>query len=439
MIPMDKFLHKIAIARIVELAPPLRILCFNAMLNNIGSVAMVSTWAVYVTGVLKFSTFWLTVSGCAMAVGMMIGSAYCGTITDHLEPRSVICISNICFGICMALLCFTTNPAEITILLALSGLSSSFYHPARSILIVRYTPSDDIATTRSVSASYGYLGTIFGTIGSLLTLSGNTRFWYIAAIAANSISSFLVSASALRLPKIRQHSENFFVRNGSHPLRRLLSSIRDINFGFLRINKQSAMRDSRFVMTCILMNVPVMALYAFNTGMPIWLVKFTAFPAILVGVHKAMVNLTGVVLHTVLTRRNATFLEGVKDYGFAAFLQSIAVILIPVSLLLSQWGYGAAAICVFCIIAALMAVTEIAMKGAAWTVSYALRHQGKQGEYEATSNFIDGAFGIVYPYITTPLCSSFSMVGWWILGSVSAVGAIVMRCFLRQLPTSNNE
>lgn len=144
MVYLNNLLHKIAIVRITELDSALRIMCFNTLLNNIGSVAMVSTWSVYVTGILKFSTLWLTVSGCAMAAGMMIGSACCGTITDRLEPRSVICASNICFGMCMVLLCFITDPAAITILLAMSGLSSSFYHPARSILIVRYTPSDDI-------------------------------------------------------------------------------------------------------------------------------------------------------------------------------------------------------------------------------------------------------------------------------------------------------
>lgn len=438
MVYLNNLLHKIAIVRITELDSALRIMCFNTLLNNIGSVAMVSTWSVYVTGILKFSTLWLTVSGCAMAAGMMIGSACCGTITDRLEPRSVICASNICFGMCMALLCFITDPAAITILLAMSGLSSSFYHPARSILIVRYTPSDDIATTRSVTASYGYLGTILGTFGSLLALSGNTRSWYIVAIAVNAISSFLVSVSALRLPRIRDHSENKSVRNAFYWLRKSFNSIRNINFKMLHLNTQGAMRDSRFIMTCILMNIPVLALYAFNTGMPVWLVKFTAFPTVLVGVHKAMVNLTGTILHTVLTRKNATFLEGVKDYECAALIQSLAVVLVPVSLFLSQYGYEIAAIFVFCVITALLALTEIAMNGAAWTVSYALRRQGKQGEYEASSNFIDGAFGILYPYITTPLCSSFSMIGWWIVGSISAVGVIIMRLFIKS-PSTNNK
>lgn len=56
MVYLNNLLHKIAIVRITELDSALRIMCFNTLLNNIGSVAMVSTWSVYVTGILKFST-----------------------------------------------------------------------------------------------------------------------------------------------------------------------------------------------------------------------------------------------------------------------------------------------------------------------------------------------------------------------------------------------
>ena len=66
------------------------------------------------------------------------------------------------------------------------------------------------------------------------------------------------------------------------------------------------------------------------------------------------------------------------------------------------------------------------MNGAAWAISYAVRKDAQQGEYESINNFIDGTCGIAFPYITTPLCGTNLYIGWITISVISMAFAGIL-------------
>ncbi len=405
-------MQNISLLQITQLPSPCRNLCYNSLLNMLGAAIMTTGWTVYATRFLKLDTLWLTIIGSMMALGLLIGSIAAGKIVDHIEPRTSIILSNIIFGLSMIALAFSHSPMLIAIWLALSGFASSFNAPAKSVFFTQYA-TQTITHTRSITASYSYLGTALGTVGGIITLALNQPQVFAGTIIINGVSNLIVALLALRLPRIHATERS----EGKKP--------RSVH-----ANKFGAFADRRFIFCCIMLDLPVIAIYAINTAMPIWLVRFTTLPTVLVGVYQALQMMVGMLLHTVLTRNSTSFAAGLRDFIKFALIGSFACLLLPISLICTQQLGYVAGIVAFCCAALLASVSIIGANGAIWAVSYALRKDGHQGDYESASNFIDGICGVAMPYITTPLCSTTPIIGWLIaagLGMVFSLSSISLR------------
>lgn len=393
-------MQRLSFLQINELPSALRVICVNSFFNMAGSAAMTGAWAVYATKFLNFDTLWLTITGSTMSLGMLVGSLLFGRVTDRVEPRYCIVVSNVIFGASMLLLYWFPTTIAAACCFAIAGCASSLNSPSKSILIVRYTSSkNDLSRTRSITTSWSYLGTATGTALGLVVLSLDTSQAYSFTIAVNAVSNLVVAVLALRIPLMNISREHH--RNPSRPV---------------------AFCDKKFVALCLLLNLPVLATYAVNTVSSIWLVRFTALPTILIGIYQAIQNVTGATLHTILTKKCISYTSGIQEFIKFVIVSCCASMLLPLSAIHNIFIGSVLFLAVSC----LSSISIIGMNGAAWAVSYAVRKDAQQGEYESINNFIDGTCGIAFPYITTPLCGTSLYIGWITISVISMAFAGIL-------------
>ena len=259
-------------------------------------------------------------------------------------------------------------------------------------------------------------------LGGLAVLSINTTLGYRVAILVNAASSFIVAIMALWLePIATRYDSNTAVRAITQH-----SSLKPPT------KKQfaSAFFDARFMIVTIYLELIAIGLYAMNLAIPVWMVRYTAMPAVLIGVYKATETVVGITMHTVLTRRSNTVSGGVLDLRRWGLISGAACIMLAGCALTAQWN----AVGLFLVVCLLAALSTVGLNGATWAISYAMRQDGKQGEYESANQMIDGVLSFALPYAILPLCGGTPVNGWIIIGLftiIVAFGAPLLHSFAR--------
>jgi MFS family permease len=383
-------------------AGPARTLAVATLVNTVGNGAFITASVLYFTRVVGLSAptvgIGLTIAGLA---GLFSGVP-AGHLADRIGARTVAAAMTACAGVITLAYLVVRGPVGFVVVAVLWALSDRAAYAGRQALIaesLRGNPK--LARTRAYLRSVTNVGMAVGAALAGVAVQLDTRPAYLAVLALDALTFLGCALIFLRLPASGARTEPEPLPGKGRPSA----------FAVLRDRPYTVLTALNMV---LLLHVPLL-----EVVLPLWVVRYTSAPRVLVSVLILVNTLTVVLCQVRVARGVETLDPAVRALRLSGLLLFAACLAFALSA-----HHGAALSAVVLVVAAGLHVAgEMTQAAGAWVVSYDLAPEDAMGQYLGLFNTGTAAAQQFAPALLVFLIIEWGRPGWFVLGAVFLAAA----------------
>lgn len=378
---------------LVDTATPkrtLRIFATATLITMAGNGAFTVCLALYFTEIEDLSP---TEFGTGLSIGGIVGllaGIPCGHLADRRGPRGVTGLLTALAGAGSATYLLVGDFPDLVLATAAFTFADRGAYTARQALLVGVVREQRaLVRARAMLRAVTNIGFAAGAGIGALALHDGERLDFVLVFVINSISFVVSAALLMRVPR---------VLGGPPPKERRLV----------------VLRDGRYATLTALNMVLFMHFSLLEIAVPLWIVTRTEVPQFLVGVLLGINTVTVALLQIRVAEKVNDLASATRGFQRSSVALSIACVLFA----LAASGSVVTAIALLMLAAMMQVYGEMVHSSAAWTASFAMARQDKQGQYQglfATGFFASQTFA---PAVFTLLLIGWGVPGWIVMGTV---------------------
>ncbi len=390
-----------AAARVRALLPPAGPLRRYTVISLVDATG---TGMFLAVSVLFFTRF-AGLSAGAVAAGLsvaglaaMIGAVPLGSLGDRFGYRRVwVLLTAVQSAVFAAYPLVRTFP-EFVALAIVASLAEVGGSPLRGAYLSRIAGPAKRVRARAYNQAVSNAGWAIGALGAGVALGVGSRAAYVSLVLADAVSFAVAAAILLTLPSVPAPVPV--------PVPAPAPAARPC----------SVLRDRRYLSVCVLNGLLMTYGAILTVGLPLWIVRRTHAPAWTV----AGTFLLDTLLIVALQVRASRGLDTVP--GAARGAWQAGVLLLASCLVLGSTGMLAApgAIVVLGAGCVLLALAEMRQSAGAWSLSYGLAPEDRQGEYLGAFAMGTRIYDSLGPILVTSMILGLGQLGWALLGLLYA-------------------
>lgn len=371
-----------------------RILAIATLVNTLGNGLFYTTSALFLTRSVGLSVhqvgIGLTIAG---AVGLL-ANVPAGRIAELYGPRGVLVVTTVLAGVFMALY-GVIHSFPVFVLVACGELVTTNASSAvRNGLIATAIPVAERVHTRAYLRSVTNLGIGVGAALAGLALHFDSRAAYLSLIYGDAATFIAAAALAMKLPHVP-------------PLPKLIGDGPQL----------VALRDRPYL-TVVALN----ALICLHNGLleiavPLWVVRHTSAPKIMVAVVFVM-NTAMCVLLQVRASRDVDTIPA----SITAFRRSGLLLLVSCVLYAAAGGRSTTVAIILLLVAEMVHVGgELLQAAGSWGFGFGLAPERLQGQYQGLFTMSFSVSNMLGPIIVTTFVVGGGWWGWTGIGVAFAL------------------
>ncbi|MEU6479364.1 MFS transporter [Streptomyces sp. NPDC047017] len=390
-----------------KLGPELRPVAASYVATYVGDGLFYVTAALYFTQVVGLSP---VVYGAALTVAWLVAmglSVPVGHLADRFDPRTVTAVLLVLTGLATCVYLFTHQVLVFFAAACVFTTCTEGTHSARSALIGRTFPADQVTRVRAILISASNAGLALGAALGALTIASGTAGAYRLGFALDAVTFFLSAALLLKVPspKAPQQAEEAAAEPAGGSL-------------------LGVFRDRGYVLLGVLNMLMTLHIPLTDVALPLWVVRQTHAPAWSIAVL-FVVNTTLVVLFQYrLAKGVASVDDGVRGIRLAGVLLFAGMALYSVSgMPSSPWAATALLVAA----AAVLTFGEMRQTATMMEISFRLVPGERYGQYQGFFGMGSTLSEAVGPLVLTWLVLYQRTWGWLLLGVVFLAAGLAVR------------
>lgn len=407
-------------------AGPMRRYAFVSLVDATGT-------GMFLTVSVLFFTRFVGLSAGSVALGLslaglaaMIGAVPLGSLGDRFGFRCVWVLVTAVQAVVYAAYPFVRTFPEFVALAAVASLAEVGGSPIRGGYLSRIAGPERRVRARAYNQAVSSAGWAVGALGAGVALGVGTRAAYVSLVLADAASFAFAAVILLTLP-------------AAPPARSLPAGSADAGSadaepadtasagtetdGSGASSRQAratrprpVLRDPRYLTVCVLNGLLMTYGALLTVGLPLWIVRRTHAPAWTVAGTFLVSMLLVVTLQVRASRGTSTVdgaARGVRRSGallLAACLVFASTRVLPAPGAIIVLGAGSV----------LLTFGEMLQQAAAWSLSYGLAPEDRQGEYLGAFAMGTRIYDSLGPILVTSMILGLGQLGWTLLGLLYA-------------------
>ncbi|MDH6128212.1 hypothetical protein P3T39_005195 [Kitasatospora sp. GP82] len=274
----------------------------------------------------------------------------------------------------------------------------------RNALYAEVLPADRRVAGRAYLRVVTNVGIGAGTVLAALALQADTRSAYVTAFLGD-VLSFAVVAVLFSLIPVPARAGRRAAEAGERPG-----------------GRNPALRNLPFLAVTVLNSLLGLQFAMLEVGVPLWIVKHTEAPRVMVAGSMIVNTVLVVALQLRATRGTEKPEAEGRIFGRGGFL--VAASCLVRALASGVPGWAAALLVVGGV--GLQALGVVFSQAAGWALSYDLAGEGAHGAYQGVFGMGMSATQMLGPALVTTVVIAHGLIGWTVLAAVFVVGGSAM-------------
>lgn len=400
----------------VRLVPRQRIgrtLAGVSLFGAVGSGMYYASSALYFTTVVGLTAGQVGTGLSIAAVAGLLGQLPIGMLADRMRVGHLYIGTQIVRGLVFTGFCLVGTFVQFVTVCVFAGLTEAALPSLLQVIVGKTVPEGDRVDTLAKVRAVRAVGFGLGALVATAAIGQQSRAAFLALVAANAASYFVIAAGLLRAG----------VAKVAAPDRAKRAAWRFVS-------------DRRYIATGLLSGVLWVHVTLLFVALPLWFVEYTAMPRPLVGVLVAVNTLMAAVLGTQFAKSSDT----VPGAARTALRAGVALAGFGVACDLARRPAPAAEAVILAFAAViLLSFAGLWQTASSWSLSYEMADPDRQAAYLSTFQLGYSLQAVAAPWIITNLV--FRVNGGWLLFSavVVAAGALVRLPVRHYLPAEPKE
>ena len=411
---------------------PARTLVLAQLITTIGNGAFATTSALYFTRVIGFTpvAFGLGLS-LAGVTGVLAGVPV-GFLADRRGARDVAVAFIALSGAAVAAYIVLDSYLVFVLAACCFSLFDRGGYAARQALMASVLTGHDLVQARAKLRVVTNVGMSVGAGLGAIALAGGSPLAYRILLGADAVSFVGCALLLRRLPAtgrtatqsaaagqpapeaVAEPSEDVNAESPVAGLRRRWRWRR--RPGGTDKPRLTVLRDRPYALISLVSMILSLHAPLLDVIMPLWIVRHTGAPKVLIAVLYVLNTLTVVLTQVRISRRITTLNAAVRASRAAA----LALVAVCVLFALSSGRSALPAILLLVAAAALHVYAEMTQSSAGWVLAFDLAPADRQGQYQGLFNSGLAANQMIAPGLLTALLIGWGAPGWLLLGAAFA-------------------
>ncbi|MBB4688768.1 MFS transporter [Amycolatopsis jiangsuensis] len=377
--------------------PAARRIALASLFLTAGNGAFMTCSALYFTQVAGLSPatlgLGLTIAG---AVGLPAGMPL-GHLADRLGPRSTTAWLVALNGVGTAGYLFVRSFPALLVAACFFVVVQRGSRAALQSLIAGLVGEDGVVRTQAVVRSVNNIGIGVGAAAGGIALQIATPAAFSVVLAADVLSYFVSAALFAALPSVPPSP----VPAKEEP-------------------KRAVLRDAPFAALTVITAVLSLHTVLLELVVPLWITRHTHAPTAVVTVLFVLNSVAVILFQIRIGTRVGTMERAVR----AARMSGLVLLAACALFAFSAFGSPSWSVVLLVAAGAVLALGEMLVSAAVWTITFGLAPPGKQGQYQGFSMTGYAAAVMVAPTLLTFLMISWGAPGWFVLGAVFLLASL---------------
>ncbi|WP_410635021.1 MFS transporter [Amycolatopsis sp. cmx-4-83] len=335
----------------------------------------------------------LTIAG---AVGLPAGMPL-GHLADRLGPRATTAWLVALNGVGTAGYLFVRSFAALLVTACFFVVVQRGSRAALQALIAGLVDADGVVRTQAVVRSVNNIGIGVGAAIAGIALQIATPTAFSVVLIVNVLSYFVSAALFRSLP---------YVAPTPAPA--------------ADAPKRAVLRDAPFAALTAITAVLSLHTVLLELVIPLWITRHTHVPTAVVTVLFVLNSVAVILFQIRIGMRVSTMERAVRTARLSGF------VLLTACALFSFSAFGPTTLSIVLLVAAgaVLALGEMLVSAAVWTITFKLAPPGKQGQYQGFSMTGYAAAVMVAPTLLTFLMIEWGSPGWFVLGAAFVLASL---------------
>ncbi|GGV87253.1 MFS transporter [Streptomyces gelaticus] len=390
------------------LGPLVRPIAVSHFVTHLGDGLFYVCAALYFTRVVGLDAVAYGAALTASWLLAMVLSVPVGHLADRFESRNVATTLLAVAGLSVCLYLVTSNVPLFFVGACLLAVSTQGTQSARSALVSRSFPAEQVTRVRAVLISTANAGLAVGAMLGALVIAVDTGTAYRVAFALDAATFFLAAVLLLKVPATLRTAP------GS-PAGGTATAVKGSPLQVFRDRGYVAVGVVNLLLT---LHVPLI-----DVALPLWIVRETQAPdwsiAAVFVINTALV----VVLQYRVSQTVTSIDAGLRSLRTGGLLLFAGMALYSLSGLPSS-PWGAAGLLVLAV--SVLTFGEMRQSSSMNEISFRLVPDGRYGEYQGFFGMGSTIAEAIGPLALTWLLLSHGSWGWLVLGALFLVAALAM-------------
>ncbi|MGW1406740.1 MFS transporter [Streptomyces sp. NPDC002403] len=391
------------------LGPLVRPIAVSHFVTHLGDGLFYVCAALYFTRVVGLDAVTYGAALTASWLLAMVLSVPVGRLADRFESRTVATTLLAVAGLSVCLYLVTSSVPLFFVGACLLAVSSQGTQSARSALVSRSFPADQVTRVRAVLISTANAGLAVGAMLGALVISVDTGTAYRLAFALDAATFFLAAVLLLKVPATLRTVP------GTPAGGTAAAAVKGSPLQVFRDRGYVAVSAANLLLT---LHAPLI-----DVALPLWIVHETRAPdwsiAAVFVINTALV----VVLQYRVSQTVTSIDAGLRSLRIGGVLLFAGMALYSLSGLPSS-PWGAAGLLVLAV--SVLTFGEMRQTSSMNEISFRLVPDGRYGEYQGFFGMGSTIAEAVGPLALTWLLLSHGSWGWLVLGALFLVSALAM-------------
>jgi MFS family permease len=339
----------------------------------------------------------------------MVLSVPVGHLADRFESRTVATTLLAVAGLSVCLYLVTSSVPLFFVGACLLAVSTQGTQSARSALVSRSFPAEQVTRVRAVLISTANAGLAVGAMLGALVISVDTGTAYRLAFALDAATFFLAAVLLLKVPATLRTVP------GSPASEQAAAPVKG--------SPMQVFRDRGYVAVSVVNLLLTLHAPLIDVALPLWIVRETQAPDWSIAAV-FVINTALVVLLQYRVSKTVTSIDaGLRSLRIGGLLLFAGMVLYSLSGLPSS-PWGAAGLLALAV--TVLTFGEMRQTSSMNEISFRLVPDGRYGEYQGFFGMGSTIAEAVGPLALTWLLLSHGSWGWLVLGAVFLVAALAM-------------
>ncbi|MFF8031748.1 MULTISPECIES: MFS transporter [unclassified Streptomyces] len=392
------------------LGPLVRPIAVSHFITYLGDGLFYVCAALYFTRVVGLDAVTYGAALTASWLLAMVLSVPVGHLADRFESRTVATTLLGVAGLSVCLYLVTSSVPLFFVGACLLAVSTQGTQSARSALVSRSFPADQVTRVRAVLISTANAGLAVGAALGALVITVDTDTAYRLAFGLDALTFFVAAALLLRVPPTLR------ARTASPAGEAPAPAVKGSPLRVFRDRGYVAVSAVNLLLT---LHVPLI-----DVALPLWIVQETQAPEWSIAAV-FVVNTALVVALQYRVSQNVTSIDaGLRSLRIGGLLLFAGMALYSLSGLPSS-PWGAAGLLLLAV--SVLTFGEMRQTSSMNEISFRLVPDGRYGEYQGFFGMGSTIAEAIGPLALTWLLLSHGSWGWLVLGAVFLVAAFAMQ------------